>query len=218
MYKEAYGYSDYDIAQLDPDIYSDEVMELINDMIQRKADDNNIDEDEEEFYTGDIPFETLSNDDFLKAQQEIAHMKEINNRKRYAGGALSREDICPNGVPQDNLNGTIAKVYADIRASMEKDYDHFTVRDGSLCGLNGEVYICRYDESKAAKMLVNAAKHEPSTVYADQSVTEQDVKELGTYEIRPAFYKFLSSLPDWHDIADGRFESAMAREMLNDTL
>lgn len=217
MYKKAYDYSDYDITQLDPDVYSDEVMELVNAIIKKNADDHGVDDDDEEFYTGDIPFETISNDEMMIARQEAERVREKRERKVYAGGNLSADDICPNGIPDHKWDDSFLKAYIDHRASMERDTGHFVVKDGSLCGTNGRVYIEKNDVSQNAAMIANAVKHEGNRMYSHGTLTEQDVKELGTYRVTDAFYRFLVDQRDWKSIADGRFESAMARELNGDT-
>lgn len=213
-YKKAYGYTDYDVTQLDPDVWSDEVVELINAMIKRSADDNDIDSDTEEYFTGDVPFDPVPNDEIAQVRAEAERTQAKRERKCYAGGNLSADDISPNGMPDHKWDDVFRKIYTDHRASMEKDTEHFVVRDGDLCGLNGQVYIHKLDASLDSQKIMNAVKHEASTVYADGTVTKEDISELGTYEIKDAFYRFLIGLTDWKDIADGRFEQAMTREML----
>lgn len=45
MYKKAYGYTDDDISRLDPDIYADEIMEIINSLIESRESEDNTNEE-----------------------------------------------------------------------------------------------------------------------------------------------------------------------------
>jgi len=50
-------------------------------------------------------------------------------------------------------------------------------------------------------------------VFAEQDVTEEDLRSLATVKVHAAFYTYLASLPSWEVLADGAFDRAMAVEM-----
>lgn len=223
-YQDAYGYSDFEIMQLDPDIYSDEVMQVVNDLIfqehnQRDQDDgfdeDDVEEENELEFVKDVMHEISANPEMAAFISEAQQQQAVAIRKVYAKGELSKDDLCPNGNPNHQYDDDIIKAYTEHRAAMEKDVAYFSTRGGSLCSVDGSiVYIERAKDSEGLDALNNYITREgDAKVYADNSLTEEDYKSLGSYVIHDAFYRFLTSLDSWKDIAGGRFDQEMYNQV-----
>ena len=106
-YREAYGYTDYDVEQLDPDSYSDEIMDLIcstlnpeeikqaiNNNIEGKEDDNS-DEDYQEMFDFMHGNTSYNNNDKFTVEQDIYnefdHIEE--NKEQAIATAAAAEKV-----------------------------------------------------------------------------------------------------------------------------
>lgn len=213
-YKKAYGYTDYQIEQIDPDVYADDILDMINMYLRSKNDV--FDGEEEDFDYMDVDESMLDIEDNEEVQQAIAtemQKKEERDRPIYANGLLSRSDLVvgPNVIHQ--FDKIIVETYLDIRGAMEQDSGFFkTDSNGSLCGLDGTKYIIRQDESGTLQKFDKAAKDENSKVFSEEELSE--IKHMGSFIVTDAFIKFLVSLDRW-DFANGEFERGMANRVLN---
>lgn len=232
-YQDAYGYTDFQIMQLDPDIYSDEVMQVVNDLFkQEKAeqealdndfdfDDDDVEEPDDIDFVRDVMHEIEDNPEMAQMIAEAQQKQAVMSRKIYAGGNLSKDDLCSViGGINHGYDADIIKAYTEHRAAMEKDTEHFSTRGGSLCSVDGsQVYIQRLDATTDINNAGNLDKinnyieEKGSRVFSESSLTEEDLRELGSYEVKDAFYRFLCSLDSWSDIANGRFEQEMTSRM-----
>lgn len=221
-YQEAYGYSDYEIEQLDPDNYADEIMSVINNFLRQKAQQEDEDDEFDDIPIDDFLDEAEINNEQLEATAEAQNKMSIAEKKVYAGGLLSKEDLVSmtSGV-QHSFDKDIVAVYLDIKGDMWNDRNHFIVKDGDLCGIDGTPYICRKDESQDIAKLNEAAKDATTRVFSEndientvtaKTVDKKDIDALGSYQVTDAFYQFLVSLNKW-TFANGRFESGMAKRM-----
>lgn len=220
IYQKAYGYTDQEIAQLDPDIYADELMEIINNLIvankraEAESDDDEIPDDMINMYDqidySDMVF--TENTEVLEETSKAQARHEENNGARYAGNMLSRNDIWAHGTgAKHHLDSDIIAVYKELDGAMKQDKANFTFRDGALCGLNGEVYIRIIDRQRELDAANEAAKDDDSRVFSEGDIEQQELTDVNRYEVTDAFYQFLVSLDDWKGIANGRFESEMAK-------
>jgi type IV secretory pathway TraG/TraD family ATPase VirD4 len=217
VYKQAYDYEDVDIARLDPDVYSDEVMQLVDASLRetvanefgQDADDVDLDDAPEGFYdNGDWEEDLEMLEATAAAQAGAAGRQEL----RYAGQQISREMLvrADGTALQNTLDREIVEAYKSARAYLERDSQHFSVgAGGQLRSANGtEVYIDKVDESEALRDLSGAAQDPGTRVYA-----EEELAELTGYEVSAAFYEFLASLDSWKPLAGGEFERAMMLAM-----
>lgn len=214
-YQQAYGYSDTEIEQLDPDNYADEVMTVINDYLRQKKAAENPDMDAEFEYEDDMEWldETETNTEQLEATAKEQEKLDKASVKRYAGGLLSREDLISSvGGPQHTFDQDIIGIYKEYRGDFWQDREHFTVQGTDLCGTNGKVYIRSGRKTENLQALQDAAKDKKSRVFADGDLKQSDLDQIGSYEVTDDFYRFLISMDRW-TFANGRFESEMARRM-----
>lgn len=212
VYQAAYDYEEIDIARLDPDVYSDEVMQLVDVAMRENigeqlgidADEVDLDDAPEGFYDNDWEADLEMQEAARAAEAAAAGRRELI----YAGGQISREMLVRGDgrALQGPLDLEIVGAYKAVRAYVERDSRHFSVgATGALRSADGRVlYIDKLDESDAMRELNDAAQNAASRVYA-----EEEVQALTSYQVTAEFYEFLASLDGWRDLASGEFERAM---------
>ena len=213
-YQRAYGYTDYEIEQLDPDVYADEIMTVINNYLRQQKEAENMDDfDFDDMdYDGDWFDDAEENTEQLEATAEAQAQLENAEKKIYAGGLLSKEDLVSKiGGVNHAFDGDIIKIYNEIIADMQADKEFFVGRGKDLYGVDGNPYIVVNDHREFLKDLNTAMKNPDSRVYGEEEVKENDVHQ-GAYLVTDEFYKFLVSLPVW-SFANGRFDKMMKSAM-----
>lgn len=225
QYKKAYGYSDMDIAQMDPNLYADEIMDLINQMIREQtAEDNQVDiaavdEDMEllnQIYASDPSL--WEDNDEIEAEAAAAKITyDDANKKRYAGGRLSRADFKALGMSTLNhgFDREIIEAFRDCRAALLRDVNFQNKDDGNLYGMDGTLYIAKVQATEQLNALNKAAKDKDTRVFAEAEVTEEDLNVFQGFQVTDAFINFLIRQESWN-FADRRFEEAMSRIMGRD--
>lgn len=212
-YMNAYGFSDYDMEQLDPDIAADEVMEVINSYIRQlngvEEDDDSLDffGDDEEFWN-----HMEENTEQIDIVESMKKEQSVRDEKRFAGGYLAPSDLVPSGGRVDHsLDSTISQAFDEVKAYFWRDLRNFKPNEGDdkLYGVNGQLYISPVDNATDLDELNAAGQDAGSNVYAEGPVQNNEVRP--SYKIEDAFIKFLASAGSWNDFADGRFESEMQR-------
>lgn len=215
-YQEAYGYSDYEIEQLDPDNYADDIMDVINEKLRQKEaqERGETDFDEDFCEEGDWMDDVTTNEEQLQVNQQVQAENDMNERKIYAGGMLSKNDLASKfGVPGHTYDKDVVSVYATMKGDFERDTENFRYDKGNLYGaVDGLLYIQALANSKDLDTLNQYAKDKNSRVFEDAEIDKKDVSEIGSYQVTDDFYRFLVSMPKW-TFAKGRFESAMAAKL-----
>lgn len=219
-YQTIYDYTEYEIEQLDPDMYADEIMEVVNTALCEELRESP--EDDTDFGPDDY-------DDYMEAQESFsakavpnkeqaaavadAEAKQADeDKKRYADGYLSRGSFKRNGIYTHSLDKELIAAFLEVRGDFEQDRANFAVRDGSLYSSQGVPYIVRQSQTADLKAL-NDASHDPATqVYGEEDIDEKALSRFGSYEVRDAFLDFLVSAQAWN-FANGRFDAEMARRM-----
>ncbi|QXV57385.1 type IV secretory system conjugative DNA transfer family protein [Amycolatopsis sp. TNS106] len=225
LYQQTYGYKDVDIERLDPDVYADEVMEVITMMtavVDDRAPDTPVVVDPEEYGATMMFSEDDFVDNVLVATElaERAAANSVRQRRIYAEGTISREMLVnPDGSAKiKSLDIQFSEAYKSCQVDLERDEEHFTVgRDGELLSADGtRTYIShvRSAQFRDAVHKINGKIRDPAArIYADEDITAEDLQSLSTVRIHTAFYQYLASLPSWELLADGAFDRAMAVEM-----
>ncbi|KIA73386.1 hypothetical protein ANMWB30_23130 [Arthrobacter sp. MWB30] len=221
LFRSAYGYSDYDVSRLDPDVYADEVMGLIESM---NREDLGLATDGPEVFDQDAydAAYMISDDEYednAEVLAEAARRKEIRDQmtqKIYAGSRISRDMLIkPDGSALKNtLDGEIIGAYKLARPHMEKDLEHFSVGgDGALRSADGQLtYISKTDESEALSELQRAFREEGPRVFAEDDA-DVDSASISTFKVHPEFYEFLAALDTWQGLARGEFDREMGIQM-----
>ncbi len=195
-YNTAFGYSDYDIARLDKDIYADDVMELIQQIIDSEPAPESI-----------FDKRTMKNNDEMSQVLKEKQAEQAGQlKKRYAGGLLSRNDLLSNGMPNHAYDQIIAEAFTLAHGNFEQDRAHFVFDHRSMFSPQAEPYISVVNQDRESELFSEAALDAESAIYA-----EEDINLGDACQIHAAFYKFLVSQEDWLGFAGGRFEEEMYR-------
>ncbi|MFB7597569.1 type IV secretory system conjugative DNA transfer family protein [Streptomyces sp. NPDC056160] len=225
QYKEIYAYQEVDIERLDPDVYADEVMEVITTMttVDKGQDPNAPVVVDPDAYEGMSMFDEdqfIENVEVGVAVAESQAVSAERQRLLYAEGTISKEMLVnPDGSAKvKSLDIEIGEAYKSAQTELEQDREHFSVGgDGELRSADGsQTYISQIRSdayANAARRINGHVNDEDSRVFAEEDVTEEDLKSLATVKVHSAFYQYLASLPSWEVLADGRFDRAMAIEM-----
>lgn len=225
QYKEIYGYREVDIERLDPDVYADEVMEVITTMttVDEGQDPNVpvvVDPDEYEGMSMFDEDQFIENVEVGVAVAESQAVSVERQRLLYAEGTISKEMLVnPDGSAKvKSLDIEIGEAYKSAQTELEQDREHFSVGgDAELRSADGsQTYITQIRSdayANAARRINGHVNDGDSRVFAEEDVTEEDLKSLATVKVYSAFYQYLASLPSWEVLADGRFDRAMATEM-----
>lgn len=228
-YQNAYGYTDYEITRKDQEVYSDEIMTIIRQMLAEKQEREKARDTWEDDAAAESPVvEPEENPEVAVEVDKAQAQLEDAQKKRYAGGMLSREDLVPmSGTPNHQWDDIIRQSYLDVKGQFWQDHNHFVVtKNGDFCDRDGTVFmreIPRFQEEKDAKKLKEEAEKEviPSAprknvFYYDNDLGEQDLDKIKSYEVTDDFYYYLVTCETWNDFAFGAFEQAMARRMAAD--
>ena len=227
LYQETFGYSDYEIEQLDPDTYSDVVVDLINAQIREEAEAPvQGKEMYDASYIEKSIAEAVPNEEQMAANREAQRRVERFSEKKFAGGTLAPEAfVTANGVVVgQGFERNIVQCFVKRRNYFAKDSANFIVKDFCLWSTetdeagNNICFIMRRDESLGAKKLNEAAHEVDTTVYSeeDMEITEEIMDEAGTYHVTDEFYRFLAECDRW-DFAGGEFEKWMKNVMAEET-
>lgn len=224
-YMAAFGYDENDIRRLDVDIYASDIMDMIDDEIRRhqsedrlnrykKADDR-YDYDDEEHEESDYDsfsqlYNMMDNEEMITEMENAKTIYHRNNEKIYAKGMIAKSDLMNYaGQIIHTLDNVIIDAYLDIKGDMDRD-PKFVCINGSLCDKDGTILIERLSE-EFVQDLADSAREKESNVYADEEITADDARAFASYRVTDDLYRYLTSLPDWKNIAKGRFEDAVAR-------
>ncbi|MEU0030663.1 type IV secretory system conjugative DNA transfer family protein [Streptomyces sp. NPDC006335] len=225
QYKEIYGYQEVDIERLDPDVYADEVMEVITTMttVDEGQDPNAPVVVDPDAYEGMSMFDEdqfIENVELGVAVAESQAASVERQRLLYAEGTISKEMLVnPDGSAKvKSLDIEIGEAYKSAQTELEQDHEHFSVGgDGELRSADGShTYISQIRSdayANAARRINGQVNDGDSRVFAEADITAEDLKSLATVKVHSAFYQYLASLPSWEVLADGRFDRAMAIEM-----
>lgn len=222
IYQESYGYSDFDVERLDPDVYSDEVMSLVGSITWEELGKNpdEVAEVLDPDAWDDMDGMFISDDMYepnVEVVEEVAKA-EMNDAERkvmrFAGGTVSVEML----VGRDNsanhaLEKTIVGAYQATKTYLEKDVDNFSVRGTSLCGRDGTVFISRTDESEALRAANEAARDPEANAFSEGDISPEELNELGTFTVHDAFFQYLAGLDSWATLGNGSFDREMMQRM-----
>lgn len=219
IYREAYGYEEIHIERLDPDVYADEVMELVD--VSMRED---IAEDDPDFeLADDVPMEAVQyglqmfdTEENVEQRAELAasqkKMTELQT-KRYARGMLSREDMVGIAkAPRHHIDEELVETFKAVRSALSRDTANFRVDgSGSLRSADSEtIYILKMSESEAMQQMKEASQDEESRVYSEGA---DAVAQFGSFQVTDEFYLFLAELDSWLGLGDGEFDKELVKQM-----
>ena len=222
-FRDVFGYSDYEVEQIDPDIYADSVMDIIaarlNSAQGRDADAYDPHVDAGALFGNSMPHTELNKEQVDEANRQMK-ANEAFSKKRYAGGVIARNDLAQfdEGGRTLSISHALDQVLIDTfksRMSMfERDRANFMVRNKELLSANGrQTYIARAkrlsdDESRS---IANGMYRRDVPVYSEDRI---DDEEIVGYVVSDDFYRFLVSLESWDRLAGGALESSVKKALL----
>lgn len=212
-YAKAYGYDDDAISRLDQDTYSDEIMEIVNEELAKKAQADAASKSAAAAQA--VNKEVYSeNKEFAQVAEQSAQQDAEWSKPRYANGLLSRKSLQPFFDTPTNLNhgldDAIVEAFGLCRAAFAHDTDNFVFKsDGSLLGRDGTPYLVRTISQADVDAMQKAAEERDKRVFTESARAISS--EFRGYDVTDAFYRFLISQESWKNFASGRFELAMAK-------
>lgn len=231
VYANSYSYEAVDIARLDPDVYSDAVMEIVQ--MRVNLEEGRDPHAAQVMDADDLAAMNMFNTDEAFENQEVATATaesqvrdQARKRKIYAEGTIS-PDMLVRGDGKTaclkSLDVELAEAYRVAATEIHADRANFLVSGtGELRSADGRrAYITPVRSgafAAAAATLNSAAEDEDSRVFADSELSEEDLEALMTVEVHADLYLFLASLPTWEHLADGAFDRAMSVAMRRDPL
>lgn len=224
LYKKAYGIeSDYEIERIDPDVYSDQVLDIIEAKIsdrEGKSKDGYVEKVTPNKQFGRFMSKTEDNDAQLRENRRREAEYKRNDEKRYAGGTLSRSDLgqFDEGGRIQHVNHAydevIKRIFEDYKQDFEDDITNFKVVQGSLKDSNGAMmYIVRDGQTKADAAHIKQYSTDGTSRVFDEEGSAERVSKMYSYRVTDQFYRYLIRLDSWNSLAKGRFEAEMKRYM-----
>lgn len=217
QYQMAYGYSDYEMSQLNPDIFSSEIMTSIKEDMIREAeyekkmeseddDDYDYDDDDEvaekaennRDVKGRFWDDVTENDEL--AQEVGARMarKEADKIAVYSAGRIS-----PELIRSGQVDDLIVRGFIEYRPYFERDPRFRLSSDGISNAENGELII-RYLGDEEKRVLQEASESKESRVYGDKEAIDDIVLPCELTKAGRMFFATYNG--DW-DFANGEFAS-----------
>lgn len=230
-YMDVHGYSEDDMARLDPEVLSDELMIAINEKLYGTGIDKNevgntpwgsrgysskeewqdAMEQRQVEKTNQMVRVSEPNEELLEERHKLEQEEQEANMKIYADGRISKRMLYTDmrHVSMELAN-VFAIAYSESKQhfSQNKEYAYNPDTETLRLADNGELLI--ESLSKANEDAFNdAIKDQNSRVFSD----EEQLGEtgVGRFEVKEAFIKHLSNLSSWKHIAGGRFESEVIK-------
>jgi hypothetical protein len=219
-YADAFGYDDYAVEQLDPDVYSEAVMDIINakvNMRQGKAPDS---------YSASVDKEKMGvtltkseiNEEGRRMAVESRQNAEFYSKRIFAGGTVSRADLAQydeGGKVIDfnhGLDTVLIEIFVNETDAFKSDSRHFVVRDDGLYDRSGRrPYITM---SRRVSAGIRGVERDSTSGKMDfendaQHMDDRRVKDFASYDVSDAFYEFLVRLPNWDSVAGGAINAGI---------
>lgn len=208
IFAKGYGYSDFDVSRLDEDVYSEEVMNIIDDIAFGEGHTSVVnisDENEAEKATGDVKLENVENTEVKESVKKAEVNRQYMEEKVFADGRLSRSALMRGDQQMANrqLESVIIEAFLGCRQYFEKD-PQFRMMNAGMADKNGEAYITFYRHEDAGDLRSTAG----------ESLSEEEVDQVsGNYGVTDAFFLFLAKQDNWRNIANGMFEKEMVKRL-----
>lgn len=216
MYSQAHNYDEEDVLRLDPDVYADEIMNVISIMLG--GDGSEIPDMPNEFlevgYDGD---EFVDNDEMIAEMAARKTQMEEFNKKCYAQATVAKSDLITQGGTakvRGQLDSELVKAFVRSKTELFSDLRNFSTNaDGDLLSADGSKTYVKINHNRGlAQRLNEAAQDEATRVFSDKVINDGDIEDI---EIKAEFLYFLTSRNDWRWFANGVFDHEMWVAMQN---
>ena len=241
-YKDLHGYSDRDIELLDPDIYADDIMRIIHNLMNPVSLADS-DDDDDLYYdpsldpmaqAEELMAEMFDNNEVIdEVAKAGAQQKEFTD-KIYANKLLSKGDFVSisGNISGHTFDKMIRKLFVEEWQKFFDDKDHFYMsgdRDsgfsscGDLCSSDVHKVYIRMNRSLNAQEVAQLKEDsidKGTRVFAENS---EDIDSYGsaiaTMEVTDDFYRYLASLSplEFSNLAGGAVQQAFIKELSQGT-
>lgn len=214
LYQEAYAFSDAEIAQMDPDVWANEIMAIIDEKLARDQRVKSGETDDDSGYDEHLmpSYSAASaqvNKEQLQANAAAKQQQQARQSKIYAGGMLSRDELVSYAGINHQMDDILKQAFVAVKDYMLRDRTYFMDKgDGTLYGSDGTPYIIQVKTSEDLDKLNQLKNDKNSNVFAEANINKDDVSAIGSYQVTDAFYHFLVKLDRWR-FAEGRFDIQM---------
>jgi len=217
QYQTAYGYSDYEMSQLDSDIFSSEIMTTIkNDIIREKEYEDKMNADDEYDYDDDEGFDEEAydrarNNQFMKNHfaDDVVENKELTDE---VGARMAKKEadrvpvyaqgrISPELVNTGQIDTLLTRAFVEYKPYFERDPKFRLSVDGLSDSEKGNLLI-RYLGDEEKRKLQEASEDSGSRVYGDKEVIDDVVLPC---VLTITGRRFFASYPGEWDFANGEF-------------
>lgn len=230
-YMDVHDYSEDDMARIDPDVLSDDIMIAINEKLYGTGIDKNEVENtpwglrgyssKEEWQEDMKQREISRTNEMVKVstentelKQEIATHKQDDaeaNLKVYADGRISKRMLKTRlGYTAMDLANVFATAYSETKQhfSGSSDYIYNPENESLRLASSGKILVESLSDADS-EAFNEAAQSKDSTVYSES--TDIGESGVGRFQVREEFIDHLASLSSWEHIAGGRFDKEVAR-------
>ena len=225
-YKKAFGLDDYQVEQLDPDTYSDAVMEIVAtklNILNGRDADSYSEKVDLESTIGASAVGTSENVEGKQQMAESSRYAEELSKRIYAGGVIARSDIAQydDGGKIISINHALDSVFVDIfrdfKDSFKRDSRHFAIVGENLMDASRRLlYIeCTRTEAAEVRSLDHKGIQVDSREFEAEAESSKEVRKggLGTFNVSDEYYRFLLAQPNWSNVAGGVIEREVSRRL-----
>ena len=245
-YKDLHGYSDRDVELLDPDIYADDIMRIINSLMNPEL--AGVDDEDYDNYDGYDPAAdpmqqaeelmqmTTENTEVVEKAAETKQQQSYFEQKIYARGKVSRSAfVTVSGHVRHEFDEFFKRLFRDDWQKFADDEDNFTVVGGRGAGFAGHGDLLSADgtktyfsfnkaqnrsDSEDLKRMVDQMTDADVNVYADSKEDIIDAYDKTiNFDVTDDFYRFLVSLEphEFSKLAGGLINDALYNEVVKGT-
>jgi hypothetical protein len=213
-YRELFGMDEFEITQLDPDVYAAAIMEIVDALYEKNhASDKSSGTGGPKSRTNTSD-EIETNETFLSAAKRVERETASRKLNRYFNMVSQDDLINPGGVVSHNLDGVFEATFRRAKAHVRRD-DRFDLRSDGLYGgyASGRYEGKPFITFASADELESARRHTQrpgSRAYNEDESGHIDETSVGML-VSDDFYRFMASLDRWDDLWDGKFKDAFMR-------
>lgn len=219
IYQTAYDYTDAQIDQLDPDVYADQVMELVDATVREEEaevqgvdDPSLVDPSMVQYELDPSVYDIEANREQERIIAENQAREEERRETVFAQKNVSVEMLVGrDDTATHMLDEELIETYKAIGTQLNHDSEFMVDSSGSLRSADGSVsYIRKLDDEEIKERLSHASQDDSERVYAADADSIQD---FVSYEVSDEFYRLLASKRTWLSIAGGEFDREVANQM-----
>lgn len=231
-YMEVYKYTEDDMARLDPEVVSDEIMIAINENLYGTGVDRSgagestpwgergfatkeawqeANAERESESTQHIVEVSRNNDEMLSELSDLQDTESEMSMKVHAGGRISKRMLVTQlGNTSMELSSVLAIAYEETKQHFghSSDYIYNDTQESLRDAKSGETYVVRLTDADV-ESFKDAAVDGDSRVFSEEPDLGQT--EVIRFEVKEAFIRHLYSLSSWSNLAGGRFESEVGK-------